>query len=171
MEKVRDEVLEVMLRDYKPLYRFLKEAEYEPIKAHGTFQVPLNWFFDGEGEFAHFTDVERVFCFNQLGYVLLAEAFVRGDIPNCPKIPLDTFYKLQKNSSYVVGSNNILYKQPIISTEPFQGTIEVTDTFLKRNGDLIFFDMAYDFENGKATGEVRSAIVLRDLEKILKYPT
>ena len=168
MEKVRDEVLEAMLKDYKPLYKFLKQAEYEDkLKAHGLFQAPLNWFFDGEGEFGHFTDAERVFCFNQLGYVLLAEAFERGDVPNAPTIPLNIFYHLQKNSSYVVGSNNILYKKPIISTSPFQGKIEITNSFLKKNGELIFFDMAYDFEDGKATGQVRSAIVLRDLEKIV----
>ena len=59
MEKVRDEVLETMLKDYKPLYRFMKKAEYEPkLRVHGTFEVTPNWFYQGEGQFGHFT-VER----------------------------------------------------------------------------------------------------------------
>jgi len=164
MEKVRDETLEVMLKDYKPKYRFLKDAEYEPkMKAHGTFLVPNNWFYNGEGEFGHFTDAERVFCFNQLTYVMLAESFERGDVRDAPKIQLNDFYQLQKGGSYVVESNNIKYKKPIISTELFKGTLTVVDSFLKGNGGIIFFDIAYDFEKGKATGEVRAAVILRDL--------
>jgi len=166
MAKVRDEVLEVMLKDYKPLYRFLKEANYEKLNAIGTFQVPLNWFFDGQGEFGHFTDAERVFCFNQLSYVLLAEAFEKGDVPGVPAIPLQDFYILQKNGSYIVESNNIKYKKPIVSTSPFSGKVEVKDCFLKSKGEIIFFDMDYDFEEGKSTGDVRCAIILRDLENL-----
>lgn len=165
-EKVRDETLEVMLQDYKPMYRFLKEAEYEPkMKVYGTFQVPLNWFFDGQGKFNHFTDVERVFCYNQLTYILLAESFERGHIPDVPKIPLHEFYKMQKDGSFTVECNDIRYNKPIVSTESFEGKLEIVDSFLKSNGGIIFFDMAYDFENGKATGIMRTAWMLRDLKK------
>lgn len=170
MEKIRDETLDLMLKDYKPLYRFLKSAEYEPkLKAYGTFQVPNNWFFNGTGDFGHFTDAERVFCFNQLGYVLLAEAFERGHIPNVPAVPLQSFYNLQKDGSYIVGSDNIKYKKPIISTQPFKGVVEVADSMLKKNGELLFLKFKYDFEGGKATGEVMTAIMLKGLETVIKH--
>lgn len=170
MEKVRDEVLETMLKDYKPLYRFLKQAEYEEkMKAYGTFKVPMNWFFNGEGEFGHFADTERVFCFNQLTYILLAESFVRGDIPaGAPTLTLEQAYKLQKESTLLVESNNIRYRETIISSTPFKGKLEIVDAFNKKNGEILFLDMHYDFEEGKATGENRVAILLRDMEKICK---
>jgi hypothetical protein len=169
MEKVRDEVLEKMLRDYKPLYRFLKEAQYEPkLKVYGTFQVPTNWFYQGPGEFSHFTDTERIFCFNQMCYILFVEGFERGHIPDAPKLTMKDVYKLQAHSSYLVESNNIVYRKPIVSTQPFKGKIEVTDTFTKTNGEILFMDIAYEFEKGKATGESRICILLRDLEKIMK---
>jgi hypothetical protein len=164
MGKVREKVLETMLKDYKPLYRFLKQANYDQLKSSGIFQVPLNWFYDGSGEFGHFTDVERIFCFNQLSYVLLAEAFEKGHVPNVPAIPLEDFYKLQKSGSYIVESNNIKYKKPIVSSSPFKGTVEVKETFLKSKGGIAFFDISYDFEDGRATGEVRCAIILKDLQ-------
>ena len=167
MEKVRDEVLETMLKDYKPLYRFLKQAEYEPkMKAYGTFKVPMNWFFNGEGEFGHFADTERVFCFNQLTYILLAESFVRGDIPDAPTLTLEQAYKLQKESTLLVESNNIRYTKPIMGTAPFKGKLEIVNAFNKRDGEILFLDMAYDFEEGKATGESRVAVLLRDLGEI-----
>ena len=170
MERVRDEVLETMLKDYKPLYRFLKEAEYEAkLKAYGTFQVPKNWFFQGKGVFGHFTDLERVFCFNQLTYILFVEGFERGHIPDTPTLTLQDVYKLQAGSSYLVESNNIVYRKPIVSTSPFKGKIEVIDTFIKRNGEILFLDIAYDFEGGKATGESRVCIILRDLERIPNF--
>jgi hypothetical protein len=165
MVEIRKEVLETMLQDYKPLYRFLKGAEYEPkLRAEGVFKTTKDWFFEGRGNFNHFTDAERIFCFNQLGYVLLAEAFEKGHVPDAPTIGLSAFYKLQKDSSYIVGSDNIRYKKPIISTAPFKGKIQITDGFKKRNGELLFLDIAYDFEDGKATGRSRVCLVLRDLE-------
>jgi len=164
MEKVRDEVLETMLKDYKPLYRFLKEAEYEPkLKIHGTFQVPQNWFFQGKGEFGHFTDVERVFCFNQLCYILFVEAFERGEIPGAPRLELNDVYKLQADSSYLVQSKKVRYRRPIVSSSPFKGKLEVTNTFTIKNGDTLFLDIAYEFEDRKATGESKLAIILKDL--------
>jgi len=169
MEKVRDEVLETILKDYKPLYRFLKEAEYEAkLKAYGTFQVPKNWFYQGKGNFGHFTDTERVFCFNQLCYILFVEGFGRGHIPDAPRLTLNEIYKLQAGSSYLVESNNIRYRKPIVSASPFKGKLEVTDTFTKTNKEILFLDISYDFEEGKATGESRVCIMLRDLEKICK---
>lgn len=169
MEQIRDEVLETMLKDYKPLYRFLKQAEYEPkLKAYGTFQVPKNWFFKGKGVFGHFADSERVFCFNQLTYVLFAESFERGHIPDMPQLSLKDVYKLQKESTVLVESNNIRYNKPIIATSPFKGKLEITDTFKNRNGEILFLDILFDFEEGKATGQNRVAILLRDLGKILK---
>ena len=167
MEKVRDEVLEQMLKDYKPLYRFLKEAEYESkLKVYGTFQVPKNWFYQGEKDFGHFTDTERVFCFNQMCYILFVEGFERGEIPDAPKLTMKEIYQLQAHSSYLVESNNIKYKKPIVSTEPFKGKIEVVNTLTKSNGEILFLDISYDFEEGKATGESRVCILLRDLKNI-----
>ena len=169
MEKVRDEILTTLLKDYKPLYRFLKEAYYElGMKAKGVFKAPLNWFYQGTGEFGHFTDAERVFCFNQLGYVLLAAAFEKGDMKGLPTLSLEQFYSLQANGVFIVGSTNIKYVKPIISTEDFEGKIEVIDVFTKKEKGIAFVDAVYDFEGGKATGEVRTAILLRNLEAVLK---
>jgi len=169
MEKVRDEVLETMLRDYKPLYRFLKEAEYEPeLKVYGRFEIAPNWFYQGHGRFSHFTDAERVFCFNQMCYILFVEAFERGHIPSARKLTMKDIHDLQAHSSYLVESNNIKYKKAIVSTSPFNGKIEVINTFRKSEGGILFLDIAYDFENGKATGESRVCILLKDLEKLVK---
>jgi hypothetical protein len=166
MEKVRDEVLETMLKDYKPLYRFLKEAEYESkLKVYGTFQVPKNWFYQGNSDFGHFTDTERVFCFNQMCYILFVEGFERGEIPDAPKLTMKEIYELQAHSSYLVESNNIKYTKPIVSTDPFKGKIEVANTFTKKDGEILFLDIAFDFEQGKATGQSRVCIILRDLQK------
>lgn len=161
MEKVRDEVLETMLKDYKPLYRFLKKAEYEPkLKVHGTFKVPQNWFYNGENLFGHFTDVERVFCFNQLFYILLVEGFERGHIPDAPKLGLKEVHKLQADSSYLLESNNIKYRKQIVSTSPFKGQLNAKQTFVRNK--LLFLDIAYVFEEGKATGESRICIMLKE---------
>jgi len=166
MEKVSHETLETMLKDYKPLFRFLKSAEYERVlKAYGVFQVPTNWFYRGQGEFGHFADTERVLCFNQLTYVLLAESFTRGQIPNAPKLSLQEVYKLQKESTVLV-EGRVQYKKRIISTSPFKGKLEIVNSFTKKNGEILFLDIAYDFEGGKATGESRIALLLRDLETV-----
>jgi hypothetical protein len=166
MEKVNESTLEKMLKDYKPLFRFLKSAEYEPkMKAYGTFQVPTNWFYQGSGEFGHFADTERVLCFNQLTYVLIAESLTRGHVPDMPKMSLEEVYKLQKEGT-VLAEGTVRYKKPIISTQPFKGKLEIANTFRKRDKGLLFLDFVYDFEDGKATGESRVALLLRDLQKI-----
>lgn len=165
MEKVSESILEKMLNDYKPLFRFLKDAEYEPLmKAYGTFQVPLNWFYQGQGTFGHFADTERVLCFNQLTYVLLAESLTRGDVPDMPKMELEQVYTLQKEGTLLLEST-IRYKKAFVSTQPFKGTLEIVSTFKKTEKGLLFLDFEYQFESGKAEGHSRVALLLRDLQE------
>jgi hypothetical protein len=105
---------------------------------------------------------ERVFCFNQMCYILFVEGFERGHIPGAPKLTLEEIYRLQAHSSYLLESNNIRYTKQIFSSEPFKGKIERVNTFIRKG--ILFLDIAYNFKDGRATGESRVCILLKHVE-------
>lgn len=155
--KVEQQTLDTVLNPYVPNCRYLIEAEVEYPIAQGKFLIPKS-FYTSEGT-GHFNAVELILCYNQLGYVLFADAFQKGQIAGLGKLELGEFKKLQLQNVLIVGMDDIRFRRVIDPTQPFTGLIRVNQIVPKKQNTLYFAKTEYDFENGKQTGTIDVVLI------------
>ena len=157
MEKIQQITLDTMLESYKPEFRYLVKAKFQYPYAEGIFKIPKTAYGIEGKDTGHFTLIELGFCYNQLAYTFFAEAFEKGLIKEVEKSSLKKTKEYQLHSSFIIVLDNVkFWKQ--INPKKFQGQIKLEKIIQKRK-DLIFFKTSYDFENGKATGEINLAFL------------
>ena len=150
--------IDTMLEAYKPECRYLVRAELEYPEATGLFKIPST-FYGNDCTLRHLAAVELVLCYNQLSYVMVAEALRNGQIEQLGTIPLEQFKQYQLEDSLIVGIDKLKFRKPVEASE-FPGRITVKRVSPKRNGQLTFFKTEFDFGNRSHTGELNFVIKL-----------
>ena len=149
--------LEKILEVYFPNCRYLLEAELDFPKGNGRFRILSSCYMKNTG---HFNAAEAIMCYNQLAYALLAEAGEQSLLEGLGKIPFEQFLEWQLGNCFIVGMDNIKFKKQINPSEEFYGEIALNKA--KKLGRLYIFKTSYDFEGGKATGDIELALVVGD---------
>lgn len=150
------QTLEKALSQYREGCKYLAEAELNYPEANGLFRIPYSSYSYCEG---HLNAVEMTICYNQLAYAMFTEAFRRGLVEEVGKMPLEEFNKYKLGNTFIVNMNNILFKEQINPAE-FRGKIRLKEVIPKKENTLYFFKTDFDFESGKAKGEIDLALVL-----------
>ena len=75
------------------------------------------------------------------------------------EVSSEEFRKYQLEKSLIVRINNVKFRRQIDATKDFRGRIRINQVIQKRDATLFFFKTNYDFEEGKATGEIELALV------------
>ncbi|MEM4254530.1 MAG: FcoT family thioesterase [Candidatus Woesearchaeota archaeon] len=150
MVNIKKSTLDAILEPYKPAARYLKSAELEYPKITGVFEISQPCYVDSTG---HFNAVDLLICYNQLSYAGFAEAGQMGVIPELGIIPLEEFRQLQLQNMLIAHVDKMRFKKPI-SAKQIHGAVTVEKIIPAKMNSLYFFKTAYNFENGKATGEI-----------------
>jgi len=156
MINIQKSTLDAVLGCYKPSARYLKSAELEYPTITGVFEISQPCYIHDTG---HFNAVDLLICYNQLSYAGLAEAGQKGIIPELGIITLEEFKALQLQNMLIVHVDKMRFKEPISTTNRIRGTIKVEKVIPGRINRPYFFKTAYNFENGKATGEIDLALI------------
>ncbi len=135
--------------------RYLLEADLDWPVAQGVFCIPESFYIDSTG---HFNAVELVICYNQLSYVLFADALWNGRIKGMSKISPEDYKKLQLSNMLIVRMDNMRFHKLINATHPFRGTVRAGRITSRHNA--YFAKTTYDFEDGTQTGEIDVALVM-----------
>lgn len=154
-----ENTLHEMLEPYIPKCRYLLEAELDFPEAKGKFSIPRPFYCIGTG---HFNAIEAIICYNQLGCTAIAEWLNQGIIDSVGHLPIEKYKKLQAKQTYIARIDKLRFSKPIDATD-FYGIITLKKTL--RLKDTIFFYADFKFDdknNGKATGNVLSAVVLQE---------
>lgn len=152
--------LEKVLRVYNPDCRYLQEAKLDFPRGEGKFRIPKPYYVEGTG---HFNAVEMMICYNQLAYGMLSEFGGRGLIKELGKIPFEQFLGWQLENCFIVGMDEVKFKRAIDTSKQIQGNIELKR--VRKVGDLYVFNTSYDFENGRAKGNIDLALFTGVMEK------
>jgi hypothetical protein len=155
MINIQKPTLDAVLEPYKPAARYLKSAELEYPTITGVFEIAQPCYIENTG---HFNAVDLLICYNQLSYAGLAEAGQKGIIPALGIITLEEFKALQLQNTLIVHVDKMRFKEPISTSNQIHGTVKVEKVIPAKNR-LFFFKTAYNFENGKATGEIDLALI------------
>ena len=149
MIKISKEIIEKVFELYKVECQYLIKAELDYPIAKGIFKIPRS-FYTKEGiESGHFNATDMMICYNQLAFAFFIDSIQRDLIQGIEKnLSLERRFQ----EGLIIGMNNIKFRKPINPKE-FEGKIKLEKIIPKRD-DLIFFNTSYDFENGKATGNV-----------------
>jgi len=154
--RIERSTLEDVLRWYKPEARYLQEAELEYPKTTGLFRIPQSaYLLESTG---HLNAVDLLICYNQLIFNTFIESTRLGLIQELHDIDLDQKERLER--SLIVGINHVRFIRPI-DTREFKGKITIKEIIPKKNKTLYFFKTDYNFEEGKATGEIDLALNLQ----------
>lgn len=150
MRKIPDKTLERMLEVYKPSCRYLVGAKSNYPKGEGIFKIPSSYYLkDNSG---HFNAIETIMCYNQLAYTFFTDSLKKGLIPETGKITSKEFKeKYQLKNSFILKMDNVKFRE-MIDLENFKGEIRLNRIISRDN--LIYFKTSYDFEKGKATGDI-----------------
>ncbi len=117
---VNKTTLDEVLQPYKPECRYLVEARLEYPEIQGLFRIPQSFYITGDS--GHLNAVDMLICYNQLSYVLFAEAGRKGFIEGLGDLSLDEFKQHQIRNSFIVCLYYFYFSNPIYPHE-FQGTL------------------------------------------------
>lgn len=151
-----------MLEPYHPDCRYLQEAELDYPRIRGLFKLPFTFYLRHPSvSTGHFNAAEFIVCYNQLAYVLFAEAGQQGLIGKLRAFTLEEFKKYQLESCYIVKIDKLKFRKPIDSKQ-FTGIIEVTKEKQTSNNTFWFQTNTKftDSREGNLTGEVLLAAKL-----------
>ena len=155
MEVPQHRLEKVLATIYKPECRYLKSVELDLLKAKGQFKVG-GTFYTIE-PLKHLTEAEAKICLCQLAYVALAEWIDNGEVESI-NLEFDEYLALMREDMYIVDSR-VKFKGHIDSDEPFTLEMQFRQEKTLKNTHLARFD--YSFADGKATGEIWFALVLK----------
>ena len=153
--QIPQQTLDGVLDYYREECRFLKEAKLEYPEATARFQIPSPFYLREGIDTGHLNAIDLIICYNQLTLSLLAEISRRKLDTELPKFTIPELSTL-----LIVSMSNVKFNEPIDPKE-FQGKIRLNQVIPKKNNTLYFFKTSYDFGDGKATGEIDSALVLQ----------
>ena len=154
-------LLEDRLDFYKSECRYLKSAELLYPMAKGIFSIPHTFYVENTGPLGHFTAIGMILCYNQLAFVVFPDIIAQGKMPGLDTARFEAFKKARGlfTNSFIVGMNNIRFRKPI-DPQQFSGQIEIKEIIAKRNNSLYWLKTSYDFEEGKAIGDIELALVV-----------
>jgi hypothetical protein len=155
MADIKKQTLDAVLEPYNPSARYLKSAELEYPTITGVFEISQPCYVEDTG---HFNAVDLLICYNQLTYAGFAEAGQAGIIPELGIITLEEFRALQLQNMLIVHVDKMRFKEPVSTSNQIHGTVKVEKVIPGRMNLPYFFKTAYNFENGKATGEIDLAL-------------
>ena len=162
---VGQELLDRILRPYKPHCRYLKRAEVESppgpgsngtsdalAVAYGEFEIPESWYIDDTG---HFNSIEFNLCYNQLVYVLMGHCVANRLVAPLARLTLDEYARRQLPDVLIVRLESH-FKKAMVS-ERFRGRVWIRDA--TERGRLLMLRTGCDFEDGNG-GHCEGEIVL-----------
>lgn len=162
------ELLEQVLRPYRPRCRYLRTAtltaagapaEGGRITVAGEFDIPESCYIDDTG---HFNSVEFNICYNQMFYYLAAKSVAAG-LPPFGGWTMADFWRCQLSDFLIVDFHSTFRRA--ISSRRFSGEAAVVDVVEWAGSDvrepftLLHTECRYwDDRGGSCRGEVKLAI-------------
>ena len=163
--EVAGDLLARVLTPYKPGCKYLRSAIVEqgaseqdsPTLIRGRLSIPESCYIDDTG---HFNSVEFNLCYNQLVYVLMAQAVVDDLLPAFESWTLDE-YLARQLPDVLIHDFSSKFHRPM-RVDDFEGTVEITSAVPRRKFTLVHTRCTFrDDAGGHSHGDVSLAIVHR----------
>jgi hypothetical protein len=135
------------------------------LRAQGRFSIPRSSYIESTG---HFNAAEFIMCFNQLGYVLLAQALQDGLVAGIEGWDPESFFERQLPDVLIVSARSEFRR--MIDASDFAG--EVIWTRASAKGKNLFgnFDVSFsDARGGYSRGET-FCCMLGVVNKVARQP-
>jgi hypothetical protein len=163
------ELLEQVLRPYRPHCRYLKSVEVtaagEPaeggrVSVTGGFEIPESCYIDDTG---HFNSVEFNICYNQMFYYLAAKSVAAGLVRPFSGWTMADFWRRQLSDFLIVDFRSTFRRA--ISSRRFSGEVAIVDIVDWAGSDVrepltvVRTECRYwDDHGGSCRGEVKLAV-------------
>ena len=169
-EPIGNSVMEIMLREYFSHCRYLRNPSIEV--SNNTDYFAKDSKIKGKGDFAileccygsnsgHLNSAEFPICFNQLGYVIFAEAVSRQLLPELNMSTVKEFKEAQMNRCLILEERR-RFKRPIDSKN-FHVEMSIERSKVLHGLPFYFMNASFsDDKGGLAIGKVKIAILPKD---------
>jgi len=151
MIEISSELIEKVLRPYKPECRFLKSASLDYPRISGVFLIGQTYYHTPT--LKHATDIEIQLCLNQLLYAGVAEMMEKQSIPELEGL---SFGELREENMLIVKSEK-RFKKPIKTDREIFGEIGVDKW--RSYGRLLVAQTNFQFENRSCFGNLELVII------------
>jgi len=153
--RISPDFLAEVISPYIVECRYLKEAELEYPEARGRFEIPAPFYCPRT---RHFNAVELFICYNQLAYVMFAEAGRQGLVKEFGGVlNVEGFKEHQKFYSFIAKISGVKFRE-VVDPAEFNGRIRV-DRGVRRD-NTVFLQTDFGFGNeGKREGVTGSVLL------------
>ncbi|MEM7305298.1 MAG: FcoT family thioesterase [Planctomycetota bacterium] len=159
---VDQNLVDEILRVYKPHCRYLKSAEVEtpsdgspfPVALVGKFAIEESCYIDDTG---HLNAVEVNIAFNQAYYVVTAHAIAHGLVPQLEAWTPEMFRKWYLEGSLIHDLRSTF--KTVIDPRSFEGEIAIANALRTKNFVVLKLTHRFwDAQGGLAKGRVTMAL-------------
>ena len=157
MKDLEPEIIQEVLKIYKPNWRFLKSAGLDTPNYLGIFELNKQcpYLLTSLEGFDHATEIELDNCLSQLCYTSIADMMSRNEIQGLEDYD---FSKLQENGVLTIDSSKRFRK--IIPRREFSGQIKLEE--IRTYEDLSILRYTGNFSD--------KSMILNSLDIVLKQP-